>query len=318
MRPDPVAPLARRRLLVGLPLLGIAARSALSHKAMAQGALTQSAPVLSPATHQALSDIATRYEKLSGGRLGVHIFCPESGTALSWRGEERFRMCSSFKASLAACVLACCDRDEDDLTRRIAFRESDFKEPFWAPVAARNRDAGSLSLAALCAGAVTMSDNICANMLLRHIGGPAALTRFWRDSGDEITRLDAYEPELNRPSANPDDNTTSPVAMARTLHRLIHGTLLHPNSAALLRSWMINCTTGTQRLRAGLPAHWVVGDKTGNNGKDIAADIAFASADKNAGKSVIIATYTAGGTPDETQFRRVFHDIGALAPALLG
>lgn len=264
----------------------------------------------------ALSDIATRYERASGGRIGAHLFCPQTGLAISWRGEERFLMCSSFKASLAACVLKRCEGDEDDLTRRLSFVDSDFKTE-WAPVARQNRDAGSLSLAALCAGAVSMSDNVCANMLLRHIGGPAALTKFWRDSGDDITRLDAYEPELNRPSADPEANTTSPIAMARTLHRLIHGTLLRPHSAALLRDWMTSCVTGTHRLRAGLPLTWAAGDKTGNNGKDISADIAFASpAGENSG-SVIMAAYTAGGKPDEARFRSVFHDLGALAPKLI-
>lgn len=310
MLSDPVFSLARRRLLFGLPLIGIAGRKAFA------GTIQD----LPSSTHDALARIATRYETGCGGRLGVHLFCPQTGAALSWRGNERFRMCSSFKASLVACVLARCDQGIDALTQRLAFDDADFTQPNWAPVAHKSRDAGSLSLAALCAGAVTMSDNICANMLLRHIGGPAALTGFWRDSGDEITRLDAFEPELNRPSADPQANTTSPVAMARTLHRLIHGTLLRPHSAALLRSWMIDCTTGTQRLRSGLPPHWVAGDKTGNNGKDIAADIAFASPAGSGdipARSVIIAAYTAGGTPDEARFRSVFHDIGGLAPLLL-
>ncbi|WP_332362157.1 MULTISPECIES: class A beta-lactamase [Asaia] len=309
MRSAPGMKMARRRFLVSLPLIGITTRSAFAADAAA---------VPPPdAQHDALAVIAQRFEKESGGRIGAHLFCPETGAALSWRGEERFLMCSSFKASLVACVLERCDRDVDDLTHRLAFVDSDFKDN-WAPVARANRDAGSLSIAALCAGAVTMSDNICANMLLRHIGGPAALTRFWRESGDDVTRLDAFEPELNRPSADPQANTTSPVAMARTLHRLIHGTLLHPHSAALLRGWMISCTTGTHRLRAGLPPHWVAGDKTGNNGKDISADIAFAAPESQAGKSVIMTAYTAGGTPDETRFRKVFHDIGALAPQLVG
>jgi len=298
--------MARRRFLVSLPLIGIA--TCPSYAAELATAQTSS--------QDTLAEIARHYEQKSGGRIGVHLFCPETGSALSWRGKERFLMCSSFKASLAACVLARCDGDDDDLTHRLPFIDSDFRTE-WAPVAQKNRDAGSLSLAALCAAAVTMSDNVCTNMLLRHIGGPSALTKFWRESGDDVTRLDAYEPELNRPSADPQANTTSPVAMARTLHRLIHGTLLHPNSAALLRGWMTKCTTGTHRLRAGFPSDWVVGDKTGSNGKDIAADIAFASPEASSSKSVIIAAYTSGGRPNETQFRKIFRDIGALAPLLV-
>ncbi|GBQ92207.1 class A beta-lactamase [Asaia krungthepensis] len=317
MHSEPAFSLTRRRLILGLPLIGIASRASRSFAAPPETGTTPLAPDHPHDAQQALASIASGYEKGCGGRLGVHIFCPETGAALTWRGDERFLMCSSFKASLVACVLARCDRDEDELTTRIRFQDSDFTSSAWAPVARKNRDAGSLSLAALCAGAVTASDNVCANMLLRHIGGPAALTRFWRESGDDITRLDAYEPELNRPSADAAANTTTPVAMARTLHRLVHGTLLHPNSAALLRSWMISCTTGTHRLRAGLPPNWIAGDKTGNNGEDIAADIAFAAPSTDSGKSLVIAAYTAGGKPDEMRFRSVFHDLGALAPRLI-
>ena len=39
---------------------------------------------------------------------------------------------------------------------------------------------------------------------------------------------------------------------------------------------MLGCQTGDNRLRAGLPKGWRIGDKTGNNGKDAAGDIAVA------------------------------------------
>src|SRR5260221_9253019 len=57
---------------------------------------------------------------------------------------------------------------------------------------------GAMSVGDMCKAAVELSDNTCANLLLAQVGGPAALTAFWRSTGDAVTRLDHNEPMLNR------------------------------------------------------------------------------------------------------------------------
>lgn len=262
-----------------------------------------------------LMRLARFYEEQNKGRIGIQILDPANSRIWSWRANERFLMCSSFKASLAAYVLARCDRREDSLTRRLPYTERDIGT-MYAPVAKASLTAGSLSIAALCAGAVTLSDNTCANLLLRHIGGPQALTAFWRRIGDSVSRLDAYEPILNRPALDQNANTTSPAALASTLHTLIFGDTLHPASRALLRNWMIGCKTGLNRLRSGFPDGWAIGDKTGNNGYDIAVDIAFAQPAERPQTPITVTVMTSGGIPNEHLFSRIFHDIGALAASL--
>src|SRR5438477_4752286 len=54
-----------------------------------------------------------------------------------------------------------------------------------------------MTLGALCAAAIEQSDNTAGNLLLDTIGGPVGLTNFARSIGDEMTRLDRKEPELN-------------------------------------------------------------------------------------------------------------------------
>ena len=167
-----------------------------------------------------------------------------------------------------------------------------------------------MSVADMCKAIVELSDNTCANLLLARIGGPAALTAFWRSIGDTISRLDHNEPELNRsPPGDPHD-TTTPVAMAGNLKRLVTGEALSPASRAQLTDWMVGCKTGANRLRGGLPAGWKIGDKTGNNGKDASGDIAVAWPKADA--PILIAAYTQGGTPNPTQIEAVFARIGRM------
>jgi beta-lactamase class A len=248
----------------------------------------------------------TDYERASGGRIGLYAEFLRTRRTLVWRADERFVMCSTFKASLAACMLALVDRGQARLDELIRYGPADLLE--YAPVAQQNVDKGALSIGAMCEAAVELSDNTCANALLARVGGPAALTAFWRTIGDPVSRLDHYEPELNRsPPGDPHD-TTTPAAMAATLRRLILEDALSPGSRERLTGWMLGCKTGDNRLRAGLPKDWRVGDKTGNNGSDACGDIAVAWSAQ--GEPVLICAYTQGGAPTARQTEAVFAAIG--------
>jgi beta-lactamase class A len=263
---------------------------------LAAPALAQRAPI------SALTD----YERDSGGHIGVYAKNLRTGAEINWRAHERFVMCSSFKASLAACILASIDRGQARLDELIAYGPDDLLE--YAPVARQNLEKGAMSVADMCAAAVELSDNTCANALLTRVGGPPALTAFWRSIGDAVSRLDHNEPELNRsPPGDPHD-TTTPAAMAGNLRRLILGKVLSPSSRERLTGWMLGCKTGDNRLRAGLPKGWRVGDKTGNNGKDASGDIAVTWSTR--GEPVLICAYTQGGAPTPRQVEAVFAGIG--------
>lgn len=250
------------------------------------------------------------YERRTKGRVGLYAENLKTGRKVTWRADERFVMCSTFKASLAACVLSKVDMGQERLDRMVPYGEKDLLE--YAPVAKAkdNLARGALSVEALCKAAVEMSDNTCANLLLAAIGGPAAMTNFWRTTGDGASRLDANEPELNRSKPGDPHNTTSPTAMAATLKRLMLGQVLAPASRDRLTGWMLACETGANRLRAGLPKGWAVADKTGNNGKDAAGDIAVAWIKPD--QPVLICAYTQGGSPRAEDHDALFAGLGKL------
>jgi beta-lactamase class A len=275
--------LTRRTLIAAAPLIASPALAA--------------APPLA-----ALSD----YERASGGRIGVYARNLNSGATLAWRADERFVMCSTFKASAAAATLARVDRGQERLDAVVRYGRGDLLD--YAPVAKANLGKGGLSVGELCAGAVELSDNTCANLLLARLGGPSALTAFWRAHGDAVSRLDHNEPVLNRSKPGDPHDTTTPKAMAGNVQRFLLGEVLQPRSRAQLTDWMANCQTGAKRLRGGLPASWRIGDKTGNNGKDAAGDIAMAWPRPD--RPIIIAAYTQGGRPTDAQLETVFAAIG--------
>jgi beta-lactamase class A len=242
-----------------------------------------------------LSESFARIEAESGGRLGVFVLDTQSGASAGHRADERFRMCSTFKLLLAAATLAKVDADKEQLARRIAIKASDIMS--YAPIA-KQHAGGDMSVAELCEAAVTLSDNTAANLLLAALGGPAAVTQLARSIGDEVTRLDRTEPELNFGDPNDPRDTTTPAAMAKDLAKLATGTALKPASRDQLIAWLVACKTGDAKLRAGLPKAWRVGDKTGSDGRSTSNDVAIIWPEGR--PPVVVAAYlTESAAPDE-------------------
>lgn len=226
-------------------------------------------------------------EKEVGGRVGVMALDTDSGETLEHRADERFAMCSTFKWILAAAVLERVDRGDLRLEQSLQFDKEDLLD--YAPVAREHLSRGSLTIDELCAAAVSISDNTAANLLLEQIGGPAGLTRFVRQHDDSVTRLDRNEPTLNTNLPGDPRDTTTPRAMVGTMNNLLVGDALSPGSRKTLRQWLKDAATGLARLRAGLPADWVAGDKTGTGVNGAANDVAIAWPPGRA--PILIASY---------------------------
>ena len=245
--------------------------------------------LLLPGFAQAAEAPFAALEKQSGARIGVAALDTASGKRIAWRADERFVMCSTFKLSLAAAFLARAQSGAENLEDLIHYDKSALLGV--SPVTTRNLDRG-MTVGEMCEAVVIYSDNGAANLLLARLGGPAALTRFWRQIGDPISRLDNNEPKLN--VRDGERNTTMPAATLRNLNTLLLGRVLTAESRERLLGWMLASTTGLARLRAGLPG-WKVGDKTGTGPGGEANDIAIAWPSP-ARAPVLICAYTVGGT----------------------
>lgn len=202
-------------------------------------------------------------EAVGNGTLGVELFDTVSGMSVGLNRDRRFGHASSFKLSLAALLLQRHAAGAIDADKRVTWTEADMLE--YAPFT-RERIATGATLRELARATQVTSDNPAANILLRNLGGPAGLTAFWRSIGDEVSRLDRYEPEMNIVPPAEFRDTATPAAMARNVAKIIYGDVLPEAERAELKGWMIATETGLKRVRAGLPEGWVAGDKTGTSG----------------------------------------------------
>ncbi len=250
-------------------------------------------------------------ERRNGGRLGVAFLDTASGRRVAYRGDERFPMCSTFKFLAAALMLARVDRGEEKLDRRIVFAESDLVP--YSPATREHVGPGGLTVDAICAAAVTLSDNTAGNLMLASFGGPAGLTAFARALGDTVTRLDRIETALNEGTPGDPRDTTSPLAMLATMQKLVAGDVLSAASRERLIGWLVANETGDKRLRAGVPAAWRIGDKTGTGGNGSANDIAVAWPPGRA--PVFVTAYYTGSTISDEGRSAVIAEAGRIATA---
>ncbi|MFE7132496.1 class A beta-lactamase [Streptomyces sp. NPDC057638] len=201
-------------------------------------------------------------EREHGVLLGVYARNTVTGRTVAYRADRPFPLCSVFKTYAAAAVLDRLDHDGRFLAQR-RFYTAEFVEESGGGAITQDNVATGMTVGELCSATISYSDNAAANLLLRDLGGPTSVTRFCRGLGDPHTRLDRWEPDLN--SADPwrAEDTTTPRASARNYARLVLGDVLDPADRELLTGWLLANTTSTHRMRAGIPAHWPLGDKTG-------------------------------------------------------
>ena len=255
-----------------------------------------------------------RIEAARGGRLGVSVLDTGSSRRAGHREDERFPMLSTFKALLAGAVLARADAGRDSMERRLRFGRDDLVA--WSPVTEPQAGGDGMTLAALCEAAMTISDNTAANLLLRVLGGPGGLTGYIRGLGDGVTRLDRIETDLNEAVPGDPRDTTSPAAMLADLHALALGPALSAAAGERLRGWLRANKTGGTRLRAGVPADWQVGDRTGT-GRHGTSNVVGVLWPPGGRAPLVVAAYLTEGPADGGARDAALAEVGAAVAAAL-
>ncbi len=266
-------------------------------------------------TSQAAASTTTRattirdIERQYGVHLGVYARNLATKRTMTHHAHERFAMCSTFKTLAASALLRDHDQNGEVLSKRIFYTAADLEAN--SPVTELHL-ADGMTNRELCDAMLRYSDNTAANLVLRQLGGPKAITRFARSVGDCVTRLDRYETELNTAYPGDPRDTTTPNALAATYTKLLVGKALEANDRTTLKNWMLaNQTSGT-RFRAALPEGWTLADKTGGGGYGSNNDAGIAY-QPDGTPIVIVVMARTFEDPDATADNRPIVDVARLA-----
>lgn len=247
-------------------------------------------------------------ESQVNARIGLMLMNNGGHVIHSWRADERFMLCSTFKLLLVAAVLQRSQSTPSLLNQQLHWTAADHLS--YMPVTEKHPE--GMTVSDLCAAALCYSDNLAANQLLALLGGPAALTAFIRSLGDTVTRLDRIEPQLNTLTQNPMLDSTTPRAMADTVRKLVLGNALQVPQQRMLIGWLRGNTTGDNAIRAAVPDDWLVGDKTGSGEYGTTNDVAVLWPSTGC-SPLVMAIYMTSHDPDAKSRQEVLATAAGIA-----
>lgn len=264
---------------------------------------------------QPLPPVQERIEALArrhNAQIGLYAVNLDTQRSLGYRDSEMFAMCSTFKAYAAAAVLQRVQQGRLTLSDTVPIEAADIRphSPVTEP-----RVGTSMTLAELCQAALQQSDNAAANGLLRTLGGPPAITEFARGIGDDRSRLDRWEVELN--SAVPGDprDTSTPRALGSGYRAVLTGDVLEPTVRQQLLDWMLGNQTSS--MRAGLPPGYTSADKTGSGDYGTTNDVGVVYGPAGQRMLLAIMTRSAVDDPDAASLRPLIGEVATLVLAEL-
>jgi beta-lactamase class A len=247
---------------------------------------------------EALETQITELWRSFPGRTGVAVLAIDGNWSISRRGDELFPQQSVSKLWVAMTVLDQVDRGKLKLDQIVRITRDDLAV-FHQPIRDRVLANGEVqeTVLTLIELAITKSDNTANDSLLRTIGGPEAVRDFVSSKGLGKIRFgpgerglqsgiagmewqqdyaigrnfetaraklsyDQRKAALDRYLADPVDGA-SPQAIVKALGELSKGSLLSAASTRMLMAMMERTSSGPNRLKAGIPAGWRFGHKTG-------------------------------------------------------
>ncbi|WP_260484101.1 serine hydrolase [Sphingomicrobium flavum] len=248
------------------PLVAIAAASTLIGCATPPALSAHTQQKIS--TEQATSEDAARriaaelnaIEQRTGGTLAVALLDRNGQPLILRNSSTPMATCSAFKFQLAAAALDAARKGEFDLDTPIAFDKAAL--PGYSPVLEKDTDS-AVTLGEAIEAALTLSDNGATNIIMRALGGPRKVSERFNLMRDFQIRMHRYETDLNQNAKGDLRDTSNAIGFAQAIHRLALSDMLHPDDRVTLLRLSAASTTGLDRVRAGLPEGWKVGDKTG-------------------------------------------------------
>lgn len=199
--------------------------------------------------------------------VGVAVWGPDDLEPLLVNPFEKFPMQSVFKLHLAMLVLHQVDQGKLQLSQSVAVKRAEVLQNTWSPMMKDHQgDEFTVTVEQLLQYSVSHSDNVACDLLFELVGGPQTLHAYLQSSGIQEIAVVANEAQMHADDQVQYQNWTSMKAAAQVLQLFEQKKLLSETSQALLWKWMVETTTGPQRLKGLLPADVVVAHKTGTSG----------------------------------------------------
>jgi beta-lactamase class A len=202
------------------------------------------------------------------GKVAVACSLPESSLNCDLDPHAHPPMQSVFKFPVAVTALHLVEQGKLSLDQSIRFLPTDRILPHThSPLQDKYPEAKvDVPLRELLGLAVSESDNVAADIVLRTIGGPAVVNDYMDSIGVSGFHLEDGEDGLAREVAAQYRNWFEPAGAVQLLRRISDNSPLSPERTRMLLQWMQETPNGALRIKGKLPSGTIVMHKTGTSG----------------------------------------------------
>jgi beta-lactamase class A len=270
---------------------------------------------LAASAHAQLQSQLARIAAQARGRVGVACSLPGRTLDCDLAATAAYPTQSTYKLPIAMVMLHQVEQGRFSLDQTVRIVPSQLAGPGdYSPLRDEHpHGAVDVSIREMIERAVTRSDNVAADTLLRTEGGGAVATAYFRSSGIDGIHIVYPEQIVNRDERLQYSNSATPRAYVALLRLLADNSPLSPEHTKLLLDCMAASHTGDHRLKALLPPGTPVADKTGTSGQNrttLNATNDFGLITLPNGQKLAVAVLIADATAPFAVRERVIAEIG--------
>jgi beta-lactamase class A len=249
--------------------------------------------------------------------VGVSIADNRGKEILSINGDKHFPFQSVFKFHIALAVLSEIDKGKFSLEQKVEIQKKDLLPDLWSPLREENPDSGSFPISKLIEYSVSLSDNVTCDALLRLVGGPKSVEKYFKKNKFKDISIKLNEEELQKNWDLMFQNWTTPKASNKVLQAFFDNKkkLLSNSSHDFIWKTMRETSTGVNRLKGQLPENTVVAHKTGSSGTNKQTGITAAVNDIGIvflpnGEHFFISVFVTDSKENADTNEKIIADIG--------
>jgi beta-lactamase class A len=248
--------------------------------------------------------------------VGVSIADNRGKEILSINGDKHFPFQSVFKFHIGLFMLSEIDKGKFSLEQKVEIQKKDLLPDLWSPLREENPDGGSFPISKLIEYSVSLSDNVTCDALLRLLGGPKSVEKYFKKNKFKDISIKLNEEELQKNWDLMFQNWTTPKASNKVLQAFFDNkkSLLSKSSHDFIWKTMRETSTGVNRLKGQLPENTVVAHKTGSSGTNKQTGITAAVNDIGIvflpnGEHFFISVFVTDSKEDDDTNEKIIADI---------
>ena len=201
------------------------------------------------------------------GRIGVAVITSE-GDTLTVNNDGGYPLMSVFKLHEALAVAHRLDSLGRGMDSIVAVARGELNPNTWSPMLEKYREGDlTLPVSELMEYALVYSDNNASNLLFEKIVSVEETDAFVRGVlGRDDFRLRYTEHEMQLDHARAYENRSTPLACAALINRVFTDSLVSEGKQTAIKSWLLACNTGLDRIGAPLKdePEVMLGHRTGS------------------------------------------------------